>query len=120
MKKINQLVTLALVLAMSLTVLPAFAQETSQVVNINEADASQLSLLPRVGPALAQRIIDFREGFGPFRSAEDLLLVQGIGEKTFALMKDYVVVEGNTTLVEKVRVERPERATREADSALEE
>ena len=120
MKKIAQLVTFTLVLAMSLTVLPAFAEEATQVVNINEADASQLSLLPRVGPALAQRIIDFREGFGPFRSAEDLLLVQGIGEKTFALMKDYVVTEGDTTLAEKVRIERRKRNTEEADSALDE
>lgn len=119
MKKITRLVTVALVLAMSLTVLPALAEESAQVVNINEADSAQLSLLPRVGPALAKRIIDFREGFGPFRSPEDLMLVQGIGEKTFALMKDHIVIEGATTLIEKVRVKRPARDTAAPESTEE-
>ena len=82
---------------------PTFEEEARRVVNINTADAAQLALLPRVGPSVAQRIVDFRKENGPFKSAEDLMLVQGIGEKTFQLLKPYLAVSGETTLKEKVK-----------------
>ncbi len=84
----------------------AFAAETRRVVNVNTADASQLALLPRVGPAVAQRIIDFRKENGPFKSLDDLMLVQGIGEKTYQLIKPYVAVSGESTLKEKVKASK--------------
>lgn len=74
------------------------------VVNVNEADRAQLQLLPRVGPSLADRIVSFREENGRFQSPEDLLLVSGIGEKTFELLEPFIAVAGETTLTEKVRV----------------
>ena len=89
-----------------LTALPAQAAEARRVVNVNSADAAQLALLPRVGPSVAQRIIDFRKENGPFKSPEDLMLVPGIGEKTFQLLKPYVAVSGETTLKEKVKASR--------------
>ena len=89
-----------------LTALPAQAAEARRVVNVNSADATQLALLPRVGPSVAQRIIDFRKENGPFKSPEDLMLVPGIGEKTFQLLKPYVAVSGETTLKEKVKASR--------------
>ena len=52
------------------------------VVNINTADAAGLEALPGVGPALAQRIIDWRAANGRFASVDDLLNVSGIGDKT--------------------------------------
>ena len=66
-------------------------------------------MLPRVGPSVAQRIIEFRKENGEFRAAADLMLVRGIGEKTFALIKPYVATAGDTTLTEKVRA-KPESA----------
>ncbi len=72
-------------------------------VNINAAGVEQLALLPRVGPAVAQRIVDFREENGDFKAVEDLMLVRGIGEKTFERLASYVSLEGETTLSEKVR-----------------
>jgi competence protein ComEA len=84
----------------------AVAAEARRVVNVNTADASQLALLPRVGPAVAQRILDFRKENGPFKSPEDLMLVQGIGEKTYQLIKPYVAVAGETTLKEKVKASK--------------
>ena len=87
----------ALVFAASLPVLAA-----DGAVNINSAGIEELSLLPRVGPTVAQRIVDFREENGDFKSTEDLLLVKGIGEKTFERMAPYVTVKGATTLSEKV------------------
>ena len=53
---------------------------TRVLVNVNTANAEELETLTGVGPALAQAIIDYRAGHGAFRSAEDLLLVKGIGE----------------------------------------
>jgi competence protein ComEA len=84
----------------------AFAADARRVVNVNTADTSQLALLPRVGPAVAQRIVDFRKENGPFKSPEDLMLVQGIGEKTYQLIKPYVAVSGETTLKEKVKASK--------------
>jgi len=89
--------------------LPALAAP-SGVVNINAADADQLMLLPRVGPALAARIVAYRDENGAFEQSSDLLLVRGIGDKTFAGMKAYVAIEGETTLQEKVH---PGRAASE-------
>ena len=77
-----------------------------KVVNINSADASQLAMLPRVGPSVAGRIVDYRKQNGAFKKTEDLMLVQGIGEKTFELIKPYVATAGETTLREKVKGSR--------------
>ena len=73
------------------------------MVNVNSANSTQLALLPRVGPSVAQRIVDYRKENGPFKKPEDLMLVQGIGEKTFQLLKPYVAIAGETTLKEKVK-----------------
>lgn len=73
------------------------------VININAADSSQLAFLPRIGPSVAQRIIDYRKKNGPFKSTDDLMLVQGIGEKTYQLIKPYIAVSGESSLKEKVK-----------------
>jgi competence protein ComEA len=95
-RRIAWLVVLAIAAG---TVAPAFAQGK---VNINTAELEQLTLLPRVGPVVAQRILDFREQNGGFKSPRDLLLVSGIGDRTFDLIEPYVSVEGETTLSTKV------------------
>ncbi len=59
-------------------------------IDINTADQAQLETLPRIGPALAQRIIQWRETNGRFRSVDDLLAVPGIGEKLLAGIRDGV------------------------------
>ncbi|WP_460802361.1 ComEA family DNA-binding protein [Microbacterium sp. GXF6406] len=61
-------------------------------VDLNNADSAALETLPRIGPALAQRIIDWREKNGRFRSVEDLLAVSGIGEKMLEGLRDLVRV----------------------------
>ncbi len=52
-------------------------------VNINTATAADLETLPHIGPALAQRIIAYREANGPFQRIEDLQNVEGIGEARY-------------------------------------
>lgn len=93
----------ALLLLSALSALPAPAEAAGGKVNVNTADASQLALLPRVGPSLAQKILDFRKQNGPFKATEDLMLVRGMGEKTYQLVRPYVAVAGETTLREKVK-----------------
>lgn len=61
-------------------------------VNLNTADQAALETLPRIGPALAQRIIDWRDENGRFRSVDDLLAVPGIGEKLLAGVREKVTV----------------------------
>lgn len=61
-------------------------------VNLNTADVAALDTLPRVGPTIAQRIIDWREANGAFTSVDDLLAVPGIGEKMLASIRDLVTV----------------------------
>lgn len=105
--KIQHRIAGALVLVgLFLSSLSALAAEGRRV-NVNSADAAQLALLPRVGPSVAQRIVAFRKENGPFKAPEDLMLVQGIGEKTFQLLKPYVAVSGETTLKEKVKATKP-------------
>ena len=70
------------------------------VVNLNTATEAELTRLPRVGEAVARRIIAFRDQHGPFTRAEELMNVQGIGEKTFDKLRQHLVVEGETTLRE--------------------
>ncbi|MCH9650757.1 MAG: helix-hairpin-helix domain-containing protein [Deltaproteobacteria bacterium] len=95
----------ALAFALLMIAVPSFA--ANDQVNINQAGADELSLLPRVGPAIAERIVDFRKENGPFKTLEDLMLVRGIGEKTFDLLKPYLRLSGETTLKEKARASRP-------------
>jgi competence protein ComEA len=60
-------------------------------VNINTADQAALESLPGIGPALAQRIIDYREANGPFASIEDIQNVSGVGPATFEGFQDLIV-----------------------------
>ncbi len=99
----HRLVALGLALALAFVALPA-AAAPGQVVNVNSATVEQLQLLPNVGPALAQRIVEHREQNGQFKAAEDLMLVKGIGEKSFEKLRPYVATSGATTLTEKVRL----------------
>ena len=78
----------------------------SGVVNINTADVSQLQFLPRVGQKAAQRIIDYRTAHGPFQKATDLMQVKGFGSKTYEQLSTYIVLDGKTTLTQKVKSPR--------------
>ncbi len=61
-------------------------------INLNTADLAALDTLPRIGAAMAQRIIDWREANGRFTSVEDLLAVPGIGDKMLESLRDLVTV----------------------------
>ena len=66
--------------------------QSPQKIDINWAEPWLLEALPGIGEVLAQRIVDYRSGNGPFRRIEDLLQVSGIGPATFESIKDYITV----------------------------
>ncbi|TFD60179.1 hypothetical protein E3T39_08030 [Cryobacterium suzukii] len=61
-------------------------------VNLNTATVADLDSLPRIGPTMAQRIMDYRTKNGRFTSIDGLRDVAGIGDKTFEALKDFITV----------------------------
>ena len=66
-------------------------QDGNLLLNINAVDAEALTRLDGIGPALSERIIAYREEFGPFTSLDELLKVDGIGTKTLAKIRDQLI-----------------------------
>jgi competence protein ComEA len=64
----------------------------SNLINLNSATATDLELLPGIGPVLAKRIIEFRKSHGGFLNVQGLLEVKGIGDKTFKEISAHVTV----------------------------
>ncbi len=67
-------------------------QATNEAIDVNTASADALAALPGIGPALAARIVAFRQLNGPFNATDELLDVAGITEHRFAVLEPYVVV----------------------------
>lgn len=66
---------------------------SSNLVNINMANESELSTLPGIGPSKAQAIIAYRQEQGKFQTVDDLKNVTGIGDKTFEKLKEFITVK---------------------------
>ena len=67
-------------------------QNNSNLVDINNADAKELEKLKGVGPAIAKRIIEYRNSHGRFSSPEDLLQVKGIGNAKLEKMRSQILI----------------------------
>ena len=65
---------------------------TTELININTASQAELESLPAVGPATAQKIIEYREANGPFLSIEDIINVVGVGPGNYERIKDLITV----------------------------
>ena len=71
---------------------PKAAASEARPIDINTADATALESVPGIGKSLSQRILTFREKNGPFQSVDDLLKIQGIGEKSIQKLRPYLMV----------------------------
>ena len=71
---------------------PKAGASEARPVDINTADMAALESVPGIGKSLSQRIIAFREKNGPFQSVDDLLKVQGVGEKSIQKLRPYLTV----------------------------
>lgn len=71
-------------------------------VNLNTASAAELEVVPGIGPATSARILAYRK-VRPFGQRNHIMRIKGVGKKTFAKIKDYLTVEGETTLTKTVK-----------------
>jgi len=62
-------------------------------VNLNTSSVTELDSLPGIGPTYAQRIVEYRESKGGFKSIEEVMKVKGIGQKTFDKFKDKITIQ---------------------------
>jgi competence ComEA-like helix-hairpin-helix protein len=71
----------------------AFAKKKppGQPVNINAATSEELQLVPGIGPSTAEKILQMRKSYGPFKSVDDLLAIRGLGPKRLEKMRRYLV-----------------------------
>ncbi len=74
---------------------------SSDKININKADETQLQDIPGIGPAKASAIIEYRELNGSFKTIEDIKNISGIGDKTFEKLKDLISVNINVVIDDK-------------------
>lgn len=74
------------------------AEKIEGRVNINSATEDQIAFLPGIGPKLAKEVVSYRTTSGGFKTIEDIKRVSGVGEKKFEKIKDFIVVEGDTTI----------------------
>jgi competence protein ComEA len=68
-------------------------QNHPERININTASEKALEQLPGIGRGLAERIVDHREKYGPFRRPEHLIIVRGISDRRFRALRELITVE---------------------------
>ena len=89
--------TVALTSCTTRTATPARATNQDvaapNAININTASAKELERIPHIGPQLAGKIISFREGHGPFRRPEHLMLIRGFSDTRYREIKAFIKTE---------------------------
>lgn len=70
----------------------SFSSLPAQPVDVNRASAHELDALPKIGPVLAQRIVEYRAEQGPFREKSDLLKVKGISPSVFKVIEAHITI----------------------------
>lgn len=92
MNRLKKNVYLAVLVTIAVILTGTCYANAMDTININTAPVEQLSELERVGAKYAQRIVEYREKYGPFKAPEEIMNVKGIGQKTWEANKDRIVV----------------------------
>ena len=93
MKKVKRLFALVVVVSVVLALVPvAFAVQVEKI-NINKASVEELMKLKKIGQKYAERIVAYREKNGPFKNPRDVMNVKGVGQKTFEMNADIIIVK---------------------------
>lgn len=97
----------------SLFPVPLLAKKKPPVapVNINTANSEELQLVPGIGPVTAEKILQMRKSYGPFKSVDDLRAIRGIGPKRLEKMRKYLTVGKAASQKKPEPVATPARAT---------
>lgn len=66
--------------------------DASEKISINKATYEELITLPGIGPKTAEKIIEYRNTYGPFWTIEDIKNVKGIGDKKYAKLKEFITI----------------------------
>ncbi|MEO7065901.1 MAG: helix-hairpin-helix domain-containing protein [Rhodanobacter sp.] len=98
--------------AFALTLLAPGLLLAATPVNVNKADAATIaSSLDGIGQSKAQAIVDWRDAHGPFKSANDLMQVKGIGQATITRNQDAILLSGGATSHSKAHASTKEKST---------
>jgi competence protein ComEA len=77
----------------NLTKSPPQNTASQPCVNINTATVEELTRLPAIGEVIAQRIVEHRAHNGPFRRKQDIIIIDGVSEKKYRAIADFICVE---------------------------
>lgn len=75
-----------------LSIAAATKKPPASPVNLNTATSEELQEVPGIGPVTAEKILQMRKAYGPFKSVDDLLAIKGIGHKRLEKMRKYLTV----------------------------
>ena len=70
----------------------AVSEEPVSRISLSQATEEDLCQIPKIGPVLAQRILHYRDTYGPLSSLEELRSVEGVGEKLYETLCDYLTL----------------------------
>ena len=89
---LSRICLLACALCLFAAGLPAKKKPPTTPVNLNTATSEELQQVPGIGPVNAEKILQMRKAYGPFKSVDDLRAIKGIGPKRLEKMRKYLVV----------------------------
>ena len=93
MKKTLSVLALCTAVLIVMSMAGSLLADDSAKININTASLDELAQLKRIGLKYAERIVEYREKNGLFQRPEEIMLVKGIGTKTWELNKEQIIVE---------------------------